>query len=831
MKRTLLLMVVLMATCGTFANEWQQPVYSGSFLPIVTDETVYVYNTEAKMFLTEGNDWGTHATVGLTALKCTIKKHVVGEDEWDGKTYAILVASVKNNNTDSLFITDGGNVYVDCKSRGNSLFYFTALGNNTFQISAADGNADWNPANYEGYLVGNYVEYVNTRDNEFTGTGVVYDDPVEMTNKLLTTWALVSEEDYESYQENVAQYEAAMSLKAAIEKAEAEGMKTGLEDEKAVYANTSSTRDELLDAVQSVESKLLKYYESIVTPDNPKEVFKDECNSIENWENEINASTWNTQSWIDGSWTGFEGTTLNIWSASLNGKAYQALVDLPNGIYVVSIAVYSEKMDSYVFANLNQKSVGAGAAGATYEITTNVTDGILTFGVGQEKEGTNWLAVDNVIIKYYGSGTDALKYWLNSLKESATDFSEVPVQQTLVEEYHQVMEEVKAAETEEAILTVIPKMEDINNRISLNIAAYNELLDVIDQADELVNDPNLNTLYGDKLSDATGEKDEIVKAHTLSTEDVQTATQELKDLADEAQNFIWQMEKLQSEVETAATIYEENKEKCTEAAIDGYNAFTQKYETLDKSKLTTNDVEALLEELWDVEFKLTVPKEAASDDNPVDYTAKVQYPSFDDGATGWINDGWTTYGLNDWNGFADGRVIDTYYLNLWKEGNARVYQTIKNLPAGTYVVEFGAFADAEGFQVYAGENAMNVKVGQNEEGTGHLYGETEETVEGSIWYGNLYQVVTKVGDDGILEIGARNVGGGTVWAMVDNVKLTYYGTASAKVPTTGIAKVNDVQNAKVTAIYTLSGTKVNALQKGINLVKYSNGTIKKVLFK
>ena len=158
-------------------------------------------------------------------------------------------------------------------------------------------------------------------------------------------------------------------------------------------------------------------------------------------------------------------------------------------------------------------------------------------------------------------------------------------------------------------------------------------------------------------------------------------------------------------------------------------------------------------------------------------------------------------------------------------------KNLKNLPAGTYVLELGAFADADGFQVYAGENDMNVKVGQNENGAGHLYGETEESLEGSIWYGNLYQVVTKVGEDGILEIGARNVGGGTVWAMIDNVKLTYYGTNSTKVPTTGIANLAENTNAKVTAIYNLSGTKVNALQKGINLVKYSNGSVKKVYIK
>ena len=154
------------------------------------------------------------------------------------------------------------------------------------------------------------------------------------------------------------------------------------------------------------------------------------------------------------------------------------------------------------------------------------------------------------------------------------------------------------------------------------------------------------------------------------------------------------------------------------------------------------------------------------------------------------------------------------------------------------MLQIGAFANAEGLEVYAGEDSQKVKAGQNDEegasGIAHIYDGSElpEAVEGEVWYGNLYQIITKVGEDGILEIGARNVNESEIWAMIDNVKLTYYGTESTKQPTheTAIASVKS-EKTVVKGIYTLSGTAIPSLQKGINIVKYSDGSVKKVFSK
>lgn len=854
MRKPLLFLVAIMATCVAFADEWQQPTYSGNYQPLITGTTFYIYNTESKLFLTEGNEYGTHASVGTTGLKCVVESYSEEGQEWDNKTYTIKVSSLKNGSDDYLFITDGGQMYVDCRDRGNHLFYFNSLGSNTFQLTAADANPTWNATNNPGFLVGHDENYITSEDEGTpTGTGVIYDDPEIMGATFHTIWAFVSEEDYATYLVDMDIYEAAQDLKEAIENAEKEGV-TGLDDEKAVYANTSSTLEALEDAIESVTAKLLKYYETSVTPDSPKLIDKDECNSTDGWTNELNASTWETGTWMDPNWTGYDGTRLNIWGASCVGKAYKQLKELPKGIYVVSMAAYCDKTDAYVYANRNQKAVGKSVAGMVYEVTTNVTDGTLEYGFGQDTEGENWVALDNAEVKYYGSGLDAYKYWLNSMKESAPNFDDVTVQTTLVNEYKQVMEEVEKAETETEIEAVIPKVEDILNRLELNIAAYEGLQEALVLADEMTAAEGINDYYGNKLSDESSAegKQSIVEKHELGTEEVQAATDELEALIEEAQNYIWENEKLVSELTKAEEIYNENKETCPQAAIEAYNDFLDAYSELDLQQLTYAQVKDLLSQLYKIEFNLGTTDTPASDENPVDYTARVAYPSFDDGVTGWTNDGWSTCGTNDWNSFADGYVLDALYLNLWNQSNARVYQTLTDLPEGTYVLQISAFADAAGLQVYANNDYMDVVVGQNDDESSEFYtiprsfgetteifsvtttdeGGTETTITPTVWYGNVYLVTTKVGEDGTLEIGARNAGGGEVWAMIDNVKLTYYGTDSSKVPTsaTGIDKVKG-GNSGTAGIYSLSGTKMATWQKGINIVRYSDGTVKKVLKK
>lgn len=94
------------------------------------------------------------------------------------------------------------------------------------------------------------------------------------------------------------------------------------------------------------------------------------------------------------------------------------------------------------------------------------------------------------------------------------------------------------------------------------------------------------------------------------------------------------------------------------------------------------------------------------------------------------------------------------------------------------------------------------------------------------YYGALFlnKVVAKVGDDGLLKIGIKkteNQSNG--WCVMDDWKLTYYGTGSAKQPTGDLWSQGIEETVKSTLskveFFTLDGRKATAAQKGVMIVR------------
>lgn len=88
-------------------------------------------------------------------------------------------------------------------------------------------------------------------------------------------------------------------------------------------------------------------------------------------------------------------------------------------------------------------------------------------------------------------------------------------------------------------------------------------------------------------------------------------------------------------------------------------------------------------------------------------------------------------------------------------------------------------------------------------------------------------VQTMVGEDGILKIGLKkDTTIGDDWCMFDDFKLFYLGKdiPSAINGTTG-------NNAQVQQIFTADGRQTKSMQKGLNIVKMSDGTVRKVMVK
>lgn len=77
MKKSLLFLASLCMSASGFAQTWTKPVPAAT--EMVMGDTLYLYNTEAKAFLTGANDWETRASVSATGgHKIVIKE---GKDE------------------------------------------------------------------------------------------------------------------------------------------------------------------------------------------------------------------------------------------------------------------------------------------------------------------------------------------------------------------------------------------------------------------------------------------------------------------------------------------------------------------------------------------------------------------------------------------------------------------------------------------------------------------------------------------------------------------------------------------------------------------------------
>lgn len=269
-------------------------------------------------------------------------------------------------------------------------------------------------------------------------------------------------------------------------------------------------------------------------------------------------------------------------------------------------------------------------------------------------------------------------------------------------------------------------------------------------------------------------------------------------------------------------------------AVDAVNELCENHPDVDQSayeaiveqvaacsELTTEGVEALTEKVKEAEkaIKLNALIQVianATADDPQDITDFViTNARFDDGT---IN-GWTdtfTEGNHGYqsNSTYGGGVIDQF-AEGWKKGAAlsdgMIYQEI-TLPAGSYILSADMIAkdqvneeEVTGLTLFAGENSKEVSA------------DSESPAHPEIAFTLTENSTITIG------IAANSTNGN--WVAVDNFMLVCTGydpTAISSVATT---------NASATAIYSISGTRSNKLQKGINIVKMSNGTVQKVLVK
>lgn len=397
-------------------------------------------------------------------------------------------------------------------------------------------------------------------------------------------------------------------------------------------------------------------------------------------------------------------------------------------------------------------------------------------------------------------------------------------------------------------------------------AKAKELNELLTTSEENMTDPVIqNSVYAYTESQKTDLSDAAKYEVLIETNDAIVAAKEniLQVGAYKTANEAYQaacdeLEKVDESQE--AEIWNQIDEMDNELEGDAFRSLsTEDLVTLiAKVEDFTKEVQAAID---DIKLAQKVAEMAdATDDKPYDATSWIINPDMEDASqdsnadaskkmAGW--DFWKAKGNGPVKGSdgINGRSLEAWSGTIGAELEFTAYQTLTGLPAGKYKLSAKAANASNG--VAADETLW---ADPEKAATGRAYlcailsdGENEKAVStpvepnvGSATAANTYTVTFTVEEGNDVKIGFQSIGTMPFrWFMCDDFTLTYYGTESAKVDSTDegdVVAIEGVEEAApatkaIAGIYNASGAKIATLQQGINIVKYTDGSVKKIFVK
>lgn len=819
MKRTLLLLSSVLMGAAAFAQSftatWVQPVpaavdaYEYSTFPAEGDSIInsyYLYNTGVGAFFTEGNAWGTQASVGTTGLKVAIAKYTV-DDAWDDKTVFIYDYSLAKKAWKQLFIDSETQSYVDLGSQANYYWEIEAQGNKTFRIKGADLNPTYNSFAYASGDGSAWFGMSSTPDPE-TAISPLIDLVVDPTASV--DWQFISEEAYEAYLPAGQIYAAALALKKQIEWAMEQGVTAAtLADEFAVYNNTSSTLEQLQEAAASAYAKgrymeIAVYFEGII-PGEKNDVSGVIANNdfsagnVDGWDITYTASSteatnigYQSASYTNGdvSISGF----IEAWKADSkpaylgDGSITQTIPSLPQGKYTLGVDViannqgrisddnnpngYPDDVELFAMASADGKTFKTdmytkNGAPEHFEFTFVHTGGDMTMGLrvvnsAEAKMPANWIAMDNLKLYYYGEVTDDPdKVLLDAAIDEALAVYSLDEVDDLVayvgdkEAYKSIIEEAQAATEDWA--SYIPKVKAALSQLTASVEAYEKFASKKDEWEANSARFEFDSEDWDAFCDFAGGMDTPEGYPELLPQDV-----------------------------------------------------------LDEQSLSIEEIEAYIA-LVDQLYKTAVANSLQPGD---DVTALLENPDFEYGLSSGAAEGWTVVrgsGTNLTPGplgtDLDQLMIDAigktnHCFEGWHRYNWDVYQEVKSAPAGVYEITCQGYVRCEMSGYSQGQELTDVPIklymNNFESNFPDVYSEQVPedkynengalpVIESWSWTGDnypnsmggaslcfawgMYQVHTfgLVQEGESMRIGVKNTASTDWWCIWDNFHVTYRG--------------------------------------------------------
>ncbi len=777
MKKTLLLLALAFTAFGAKAGSWTEPTLNTSTTIQVSTESdtiyQYLYHVGRKQLLTKGATWGTRAvldSLGTAAFPYVICQDEVGYTLW----------SPSANNLGYLFRNGSADVYTDYNSNSSASTQFEIYlaSSGYLHIRTAAASEYWGSDSY-GEDETNYGLYElgwdpNGDDLNSSSVSLGTNQAVYMLDTsyddIELDWAIVSEDDYLLYQ-------AQCTLYNALNSAEAAGVATA--SAESVY-NSSTSIEALNEAAADLTTAIANKVYAEASEDNPVDITDlvmtnadFSAGNLDGWTQENSVFSYDSTTYPNSNGTasdynGDETFTNSVagWvssSSSLGDEnIYQELTDLPAGKYVFTcsmVAQHGTDMPTGVYIYANSSTISnslecqhdedlwatAVDAGANNQLIMHPelefvhTGGDLTVGLKLVSTNCNWVYASYFKIIYYGPSSD--NAYLLALQSA-----------------------ISTAETYADTETYV---------YSTETAAT--LADAINDATALT------------LTSASDEE------YTAATESLNAVVTTVKAEIEAYTTFA-------TYVETMAADIAKYEEADLGVVAEGlYDLYDEVAAHLEDRDLTTDEIATYVDAYEDlINSLLAEAMKDATEDTPVDVTSLyIVNADFSDGSldpwqntTGVLvyssdtfpNSSCNVTTLNDNESFTT--AIAGWVSSSSSLGDDDVYQTISNVPAGSYVVSCSMVAQhgtemPTGVYLYTQSSGLETTtVCQHDQ---ELYDNITENYDTMTDDGGTFNqlmihpkhVFYHLGGD--LVIGVRLVSTNCNWVYASNFTLSYAG--------------------------------------------------------
>lgn len=297
------------------AANWTRPEIQGSELQ--DGGKYYIYNVEAGKYMkgmVTTHSWATTCGLATDGLLVTMTDTGAG---W----------TIQRSDNKYTFMSGPDECHVDMASQGHNYFDVNKLpnGNYTIGITVSDDTYGLD-ATGESFVWGYQPQAAVPAH--------IYCNSIAGTDGVYTEWKFVEESEYNELSGKIATYEAALSLEAALNDIDATYPMVDVADEKAVYENLESTKEQIDAAIASVKAKKAKAVaeeaEANASYANPIDMTASIVNST--FDKQDDYSGWLGTGFGSG---GTKSTCAERYNMTYD--TWQELTNMPAGVYMVNV--------------------------------------------------------------------------------------------------------------------------------------------------------------------------------------------------------------------------------------------------------------------------------------------------------------------------------------------------------------------------------------------------------------------------------------------------------------------------------------------------------------